>query len=251
MKNIIKNLRIGVDIENIGRFKKLDRVKDKEFLEKIFTKKELAYCFSKKNSAQHLAVRYSGKEAVIKALSDLANKPGKSNPSYRDIEILNGKRGAPSAIINNKHFPDLQVQISLSHCEDKAIAFAVVMNGKQDSYISEFENIPETIIESISIPEPSKPTTEKIKPKKPSSAEKKDSEIDAVKKIISESFKIDFDDITMEKSPEDIETWDSLGQLVLINNLEKEFKVVFEMEEIFEIASIGDIYKILKRKNAI
>ena len=52
----------------------------------------------------------------------------------------------------------------------------------------------------------------------------------------------------MEMTAEDIELWDSLGQLILISNLEKEFNVIFELEEIFEIMSIRDIINILERK---
>ena len=71
---------------------------------------------------------------------------------------------------------------------------------------------------------------------------------DKVKQIISETFKVRRNDITMEMTAEDIELWDSLGQLILISNLEKEFNVIFELEEVFEIISIRDIINILKRK---
>jgi acyl carrier protein len=71
---------------------------------------------------------------------------------------------------------------------------------------------------------------------------------DKVKQIISETFKVRRNDITMEMTAEDIELWDSLGQLILISNLEKEFNVIFELEEIFEIMSIRDIIHILERK---
>ena len=71
---------------------------------------------------------------------------------------------------------------------------------------------------------------------------------DKVKQIISETFKVRRNDITMEMTAEDIELWDSLGKLILISNLEKEFNVIFELEEIFEIMSIRDIINILERK---
>ena len=55
----------------------------------------------------------------------------------------------------------------------------------------------------------------------------------------------------MDMTPADIELWDSLGQLMLINNLEKEFNVIFELDEIFEIISIADVLTILKRKEIV
>ena len=119
----IKNFGIGIDMESIGRFRKLDITDDKLFLSKIFTKKELEYCFSKKMPASCLAARYAGKEAIVKALSSI----GKANMDYRRLEIFNNEKGVPIARINNADFRNLQVRISLSHCDDKAVAFAVVI----------------------------------------------------------------------------------------------------------------------------
>ena len=53
---------------------------------------------------------------------------------------------------------------------------------------------------------------------------------DKVKQIISETFKVRRNDITMEMTAEDIELWDSLGQLILISNLEKEFNVIYSSD---------------------
>ncbi|MFH0861128.1 MAG: acyl carrier protein [Candidatus Altiarchaeota archaeon] len=72
-----------------------------------------------------------------------------------------------------------------------------------------------------------------------------------VKEIIASVFEIDIAGINMEMTSDDIEKWDSLGQLKLINALEKEFNVIFEMEEIFSIMSIKDVYRILEQKKAI
>lgn len=44
----MSNLGIGVDIENISRFISMANRKEKKMLEKIFSKKEIKYCFSKK-----------------------------------------------------------------------------------------------------------------------------------------------------------------------------------------------------------
>ena len=113
---------IGVDIEDIKRFRNSDVANNKQFLDKIFTKKELDYCFSKAKPEQHLAARYAGKEAVVKALCSL----GKISIDYKDIEITNNKNKIPMVKINNKNLGNLKIKISLSHCEDKAIAFVVV-----------------------------------------------------------------------------------------------------------------------------
>ena len=119
----IKNFSIGADIESIDRFRKFNRADANSFLNRIFTKNELDYCFSKEDTAPHLAARYSGKEAIIKALSGIS----KSTLDYRDIEIFNNENGAPMVRLNNSNFDKLHTIISLSHCSDKALAFAIVM----------------------------------------------------------------------------------------------------------------------------
>jgi len=122
------NLGIGTDIESIARFTQLDRIRDSAFLTKIFTSNEVEYCFSKRMAASHLAARYTGKEALVKALTSL-NRVGLN---YRDIEIVNDKNGVPTVKISKAGYDDLKIHLSLSHCRDKAIAFAVVVEAKQE-----------------------------------------------------------------------------------------------------------------------
>ena len=66
--------------------------------------------------------------------------------------------------------------------------------------------------------------------------------------IISKVFKIDESEIKDDYGPEDIAKWDSLGQLALISEIETEYRLIFEIDEIFEIMIIGDIKRILKKK---
>jgi len=117
-----ENIGIGVDIEVIGRFLGLTIEKDAAFLHKLFTEKELDYCFSYGNPPEHLAARYAGKEAIIKALSQL-NRPVSN---YREIEIVNDKRGVPGARILKEGFAGLDILLSLSHSKETAVAFTIV-----------------------------------------------------------------------------------------------------------------------------
>jgi len=119
----VKNFGIGTDIESIDRFAEVGCTQDSAFLNKVFTSRELEYCFSRGTAAPHLAARYAGKEAVVKALTSV----GKANLEYKEIEILNNENGVPAVRISDAGFHDLQVYLSLSHCMDKAIAFAVVL----------------------------------------------------------------------------------------------------------------------------
>lgn len=126
---MISNFGIGVDIESISRFKKADAKRDSSFLNKIFTVAELDYCFSGHTPAQHLAARFAGKEAIMKALADL-NRAGLG---YNDIEITNDTNGVPGAKIRKSGFDDLEIKLSLSHGKDEAIAFAIVTKIKRNT----------------------------------------------------------------------------------------------------------------------
>lgn len=52
--------------------------------------------------------------------------------------------------------------------------------------------------------------------------------------------------ITDSTRPEDIESWDSFNGLVLVTELEKNFKVKFSLEEVVAVKNVGDIKKILR-----
>ena len=67
-------------------------------------------------------------------------------------------------------------------------------------------------------------------------------------KIVSEVFEIEINEINDEHGPDDIEKWDSLGQLSLISSLESHYRTTFEIEEIFEIFTIADIKKLLTKR---
>lgn len=108
-------MRIGIDIEEIKRFSKL--IKDKAFLKKIFSQDELDYCLSKKNSIQHFAVRFAGKEAVWKALSS------KKTISITTISFKNIDNGKPEVYIKNKKASN--IDISFSHTKSTVVAVAI------------------------------------------------------------------------------------------------------------------------------
>lgn len=112
----------GVDIVDISRFDS-DQLKKQSFLNLCFTYDEQRYCLSKPNPAQHFAVRFAAKEAVIKALSgmDLFLEPNK-------IEVLNKENGRPYLIFytDNEKILSFKSDISLSHSETSAIAFVIL-----------------------------------------------------------------------------------------------------------------------------
>ena len=58
----------------------------------------------------------------------------------------------------------------------------------------------------------------------------------------------DLESVDETCSQETCEKWDSMGQLNLVVELETEFDITLEPEEIGEMRSYGDIIRILKAK---
>ncbi len=69
-----------------------------------------------------------------------------------------------------------------------------------------------------------------------------------VLEILKDLFELDTVDETCSQTT--CEKWDSMGQLNLVVELESEFDVTLEPEEIGEMKSFNDIVRILKNKVA-
>lgn len=120
----MKRFEVGIDIEEVSRFKNL--VRNRRFLQRIFTPKEISYCRGKKNCSQHFAVRFAAKEAVWKALNETLSKRGASL-SHRDIGVANSTSGKPQVVLPQplRRIAG-QMSLSLSHNKTTAVAVAVV-----------------------------------------------------------------------------------------------------------------------------
>jgi len=62
-----------------------------------------------------------------------------------------------------------------------------------------------------------------------------------LKAILSDVLEIDETSITDETSPENVDTWDSMNGLVLVTELETQFKIQFTMEEVTSVKNVGEI----------
>ena len=88
----MKIFGIGTDIVNIKRLEKSLKKNNKNFKNRIFSKKEIQYCEKKKKSSSYYAKRFAAKEALSKALGTGIRK----GINFKDIEILNDNFGKPS-----------------------------------------------------------------------------------------------------------------------------------------------------------
>lgn len=72
-----------------------------------------------------------------------------------------------------------------------------------------------------------------------------------LEKVIREVFPIETDAVDENWTSDDIPDWDSVGHLNLIMEIEKEFNIKIEIEEMFEVEKLGDITRILEKKNVL
>ncbi|MDD5569877.1 MAG: holo-ACP synthase [Bacteroidales bacterium] len=112
-------LGTGIDIIEVERVENQISKSD-GFRESIFTKREIKYCESKKNKAQHYAARFAAKEAFFKAIGT----GWRDGLAFIEIEIKNNELGKPEIILHGKtkKFSEKQliknIHVSLSHIKN-------------------------------------------------------------------------------------------------------------------------------------
>ena len=127
--NIIGN---GVDIVENKRIK--NSLKNKNFINRIFTKNEIIRSKKFNNKTNYYAKRFAAKEAFVKALGE----GFRNNINFNDIDITNDKKGKPIINISRnikiflkKKFKLSKYKIFLSLSDEKNHSIAYVIINKQ------------------------------------------------------------------------------------------------------------------------
>jgi holo-[acyl-carrier protein] synthase len=130
----MKIFGIGTDIINIKRMEKSIKKNGDNFINKVFSKNEIAYCKKKKNPFPFYAKRFAAKEALSKALGTGIRKGIK----FKNIEITNDNFGKPSielkgttATFLKKKIKTKKYDIHLSLSDDIPWAQATVIISYQ------------------------------------------------------------------------------------------------------------------------
>lgn len=114
---------VGVDIIEIDRIKRVTARWGERFLKRVYTEAELGICQTR---VPALAVRFAGKEAVMKALGT-----GRKGVGWREIEVLSNSDGKPLVYLYEKAQKKAEelglgeLAISLSHSREYAIASVI------------------------------------------------------------------------------------------------------------------------------
>ena len=119
----------GIDIVEIKRISEAIERSGTAFLERVYTKKELAEAHGrKKASAAYFAGRWAAKEACAKALGCGIGK----NCALTDIEILKTESGAPALSLSGRadaffrKSGGKRVHVSISHEENYAVSTVII-----------------------------------------------------------------------------------------------------------------------------
>ena len=124
--NIIGN---GVDIVKNQRIQKA--LKNKNFLNRIYSRKEISASKKIKNKINFFAKRFAAKEAFVKAIG----LGFRNHINYKDIFVVNNIYGKPKLIINNKlklimkkkfKYNNFKIFLSLSDEKNHSIAFVII-----------------------------------------------------------------------------------------------------------------------------
>jgi holo-[acyl-carrier protein] synthase len=122
---------IGVDIIENKRIK--DSLKNLKFKKRIYSAKELAQSSLSKNKVGFFSKRFAAKEAFAKALGT----GFRDNLNFKDIEIINDKKGKPyylkskkiSKIIHkNFNIKKYNCFLSISDEKDYSTAFTIIQS---------------------------------------------------------------------------------------------------------------------------
>ena len=115
----------GIDIIEVDRIQESIESLGEAFLNKVYTKKEIEYCESKKaQKYQSYAARFAAKEAVFKALSKELNS--RYDITWKNIEIINEDSGRPKVNLIEVNRRINAIDISLSHIKETAVASVVI-----------------------------------------------------------------------------------------------------------------------------
>jgi len=125
----MKILGIGVDIIQNKRIKSL--IKNKNFISRTFTANEIKASKKYSDKTNYFSKRFAAKEALVKSLGT----GFRNNLNFKDIEILNDKKGKPFFCKNSKinHIIDRRFKVkkynlflSISDERDYSIAFTTL-----------------------------------------------------------------------------------------------------------------------------
>lgn len=130
-----RNLSIGVDCEDVERWRRMLPQLENGPRHGLFTEGEHRYCRSFQDPSPHYAARWCAKEALLKALSSFAAI------DVRRIEVRNHTDGRPYLVLNDHKLSvrAFDISLSLSHTRETAVAVVIVVATVKEGTVPKAE----------------------------------------------------------------------------------------------------------------
>ena len=118
---------IGIDTIEVERVDK-QVCRDDGLRRKLFTRREIEHCESKRNSALNYAARFAAKEAFLKAIGT----GRRDGLAFIDIELINDELGKPLLVLHGaaEEYTRAQgitnIHVSVSHLKHTACAIVTL-----------------------------------------------------------------------------------------------------------------------------
>jgi holo-[acyl-carrier protein] synthase len=123
----------GVDLAVVGRIQRAleDPRTGLRFRDRVFTRKEIAYCESKRRGKyESYAARFAAKEAVMKALG----RGWGAQVRWLDIEVARAPGGKPAIVLHDKtaqRADGLGIRrwaLSITHTSEHGLAYVIALD---------------------------------------------------------------------------------------------------------------------------
>jgi holo-[acyl-carrier protein] synthase len=119
---------LGIDIEEVSRVRGAIERYGENFLNRVFTPQEIAYCSKKRNPYERYAARFAAKEAGMKALGT----GWRRGITWRDFEVSHAPGGRPILKLSGVALEiygklgGTNIALSLSHTANQAMAEVII-----------------------------------------------------------------------------------------------------------------------------
>ena len=111
---------VGIDCEDFERWQSMLPKLREDWGNKLFSRREHSFCRASNNPALHYSLTWCLKEAVLKALSPIAEI------SLRQIEIEFGKASIKFHFKDFNKFSHLKIRGDVAYTKDTSIAVVIV-----------------------------------------------------------------------------------------------------------------------------
>ncbi len=118
----------GVDLAEVPRIRAAIERYGRRFIERIYTRAEIAYVERKANRYERFAARFAAKEAGMKAIGT----GWRHGVRWQDFEVSNLPSGKPTLLLHGqaKHFAEAlgvkSVALSLTHTAELGMAHVIL-----------------------------------------------------------------------------------------------------------------------------